>query len=57
MIFTAYQFYGLFTAYLLYEEAMSVRLYGKDKKKRRFFKGIISACELTTIDYALFKVK
>ena len=36
---------------------MSVRLYGKDKKKRRFFKGIISVCELTTIDYALFKVK
>ena len=27
MIFTALSFYGLFTAYLLYEEVMSVRLY------------------------------
>ena len=27
MIFTALSFYGLFTAYFLYEEVMSVRLY------------------------------
>ena len=27
MIFTAFSFYGLFTAYLLYEELMSIRLY------------------------------
>ena len=27
MIFTALSFYGLFTAYLLYEEVMSLRLY------------------------------
>ena len=34
MIFTALPFYGLFTAYFLYEEVMSVRLCDSDNNKK-----------------------
>ena len=33
MIFTALSFYGLFTAYFLYEEVMSVRLYVNEYRR------------------------
>ena len=34
MILWLFHFYDLFTDYLLYEEAMSVRLYGKQTKEQ-----------------------